>query len=65
MRITNKEGQDVRDLLDTTILTLEIRQDPNHKLSEMFKGLQTTLQQNIQGDYKAGMNQPPINSLGQ
>ena len=64
-RITNKQGEDVKDILNYTILTLEVRQNPQHQLAELFQGLGQQLQENNEQVRKSSMQQPPINSMGQ
>ena len=56
---------DVKDILNYTILTLEIRQNPQHQLAEMFQGLGQQIQQNNEQVRKSVMQQPKINSMGQ
>ena len=64
-RITDRKGADAKDILPYTILTLEVRQNPEVHLRELFRGLITTLADQNRASYKAAMLQPEINDLGQ
>ena len=57
--------EDVKDILNYTILTLDVRQNPQHQLAELFQGLWTKLEENTEQVRKSSMQQPPINSMGQ
>jgi len=64
-RIVDKEGRDVKDIYNYTIMTLEVRQNPNVALREMFKGLAQELRVDKRADFKSAGTGIRINSMGQ
>ena len=64
-RIVDKELRTVKDIYNYTIMTLEVRQNPNVALREMFKGLAQELRVDKRADFKSAGTGIRINSMGQ
>lgn len=64
-RICDKEGRTVQDCYNNTILTLEVRQNPNVALRQMFLEMAGMMKTNVRADYKASGNMLTPNSMGQ
>ena len=57
--------RDVLDINNTTILTLEVRQNPNIQLRDMLRETMEMVRTNVRADYKASEYMIHPNEMGQ